>query len=255
MIRTILVDDQKDSLSVLKLLLEEYCPDVNILEMCQTSTEGIHAIIKQQPDLVFLDIEMPLVNGFDLLERVKQYKLAVIFTTAYHHYAIKAIRYSALDYLVKPINPKELVIAIQRYNQNNVNHAGTSSNNEQFQFLIDKLSKKDHTFNKIAIPNMEGFKLLYLDDIVYCEADDNYTHIYLKNKTRITASRILKDIQSLLEDYPAFVRIHHSYLINLNEVSQYIRGEGGQVIMNDGSQLSVSRNKKEALMKYMIKGD
>lgn len=255
MIRTILVDDQKDSLSVLKMLLDEHCPEVNILEMCTSPTEAIQAIIRQQPDLVFLDIEMPLVNGFDLLERVKHYKLAVIFTTAYHGYAIKAIRYSALDYLLKPINPRELVTAIQRYSQNILNNSPIVSNKEQFQFLIDKLSKKDHTFNKLAIPNLEGFKLLYLNDIIYCEAEDNYTHIYLKNKTKITASRILKDIQSLLEDYPTFVRIHHSFIINLNEVSQYVRGDGGHVIMNDGSQLSVSRNKKEILMKYLVKGD
>ena len=252
MIRTILIDDQKDSLSVLKILLEEHCPEVNILDLCASSMDGINAIIKLEPDLVFLDIEMPLVNGFDLLERVKHYKLAVIFTTAYHHYAIKAIRYSALDYLVKPINPSELIFAVQRYNQNILSQSNKSSNKEQYQFLIDTLSKKEHTYHKLAIPNMEGFKLIHVDDIIYCEADDNYTHVHLKDKTKITASRILKEIQSLLEEYPIFLRIHHSYLINLNEINQYVRGEGGHVIMNDGVHLSVARSKKEILMKYMI---
>ena len=249
MISTILIDDEPNSLSALQLILQEHCPEVVILKSCSSPQEGIEAIHTLHPDLIFLDIEMPLVNGFDLLEKVKNYSLSVIFTTAYHHYAIKAVRYSALDYLVKPIDPKELIEAVERYKL----LKSKTNNIEQFQFLLDKLSQKDHTLKKIAIPNMEGFKLINIEDIMYCIADDNYTHIHLKNKAKITASRTLKDIQLLLSDYDYFFRIHHSYLINLKEVNQYIKGEGGHVVMNDEAELNVSRSKKDILMKYLVK--
>lgn len=246
MIQTVLIDDEINSLSSLEILLGEYCPEVNILEKCPTAQAGIQAINRLHPDLIFLDIEMPVLNGFDLLEQIKHLSLSVIFTTAYHHYAIKAIRYSALDYLLKPLDPKELIQAVHRYNHQNPRPVA-----EQFQFLIDKLSQKEHTLKKIAIPNMEGFKLVSVEDIVRCEADDNYTHIFLKNKIKITASRTLKEIQLVLEEYDTFIRVHHSSLVNLNEISQYVRGEGGYVIMSDGSHIDVSRTKKEALLKYL----
>ena len=191
---------------------------------------------------------MPVLNGFDLLEMVKNYPLAVIFTTAYQHYAVKAIRYSALDYLLKPVDYKELIQAVHRY----INQK-SRPNPEQFQFLIDKLSQKEHTTKKLAIPNMEGFKLVSIDDIISCEADDNYTHILLKDRSKITACRTLKEIQQLLDDSAIFIRVHHSSLININEVDQYVRGEGGYVIMSDGSHINVSRNKKETLLKYLMK--
>ncbi len=249
MIRAILIDDESNSLSALRLTLEEHCPEVQVMEACQSPGKGIESILKNKPDLIFLDVEMPEMNGFELLEQIKHQSLSVIFTTAYHHYAINAIRYSALDYLVKPIDPMELLEAIERYKTKK----WTNGNNEQFQFLLDQLLQKDHVLKKVAIPNMEGFKLVNIEDICYCEADDNYTHIHLKNKTKITASRTLKDIQTLFSDYPYFVRIHHSNLININEVTQYVRGEGGYVIMNEGSELAVSRNKKEMLIKYLTK--
>jgi two-component system LytT family response regulator len=256
MIRTILIDNEKDSLSALRIVLEEYCPEIEIVAVCQSAPDGVTSIIKNKPELIFLDIEMPLMNGFELLEKVKDQQLSVIFTTAFHHYAIIAIRYSAIDYLVKPIDPHELVLAVNRYIQGRKIH--TTSNLDQFQFLIDTLSQKAHTYKKLAIPNLEGFKLVHVDDILYCEADDNYTYIYIKNPNgknpiKIIASRILKDIQHLLSEYDMFVRIHHSYLVNLNEVNQYVRGEGGHVVMHDGTVLAVSRNKKEALMKYIGK--
>lgn len=248
MIRTILIDDEQNSLSSLEILLGEYCPEVNILDKCNTAQAGIASVTRNLPDLIFLDIEMPVLNGFDLLEQIKHHSAAVIFTTAYHHYAIKAIRYSAIDYLLKPVDPRELIQAVQRYTNQNSRPAL-----EQFQFLIDKLSQKEHTHKKMAIPNMEGFKLVSVEDIIRCEADDNYTHIFLKNKLKITASRTLKEIQLVLEEYDMFIRVHHSSLVNLNEISQYIRGEGGYVIMNDGSHINVSRNKKEALLKYLTR--
>jgi len=248
MIKVILIDDEENSLSSLEILLTEYCPEVQIMDKCQSVQTGLSAIANYQPDLIFLDIEMPVLNGFDLLESIKNFPLAVIFTTAYQHYAIKAIRYSALDYLLKPIDYKELILAIHRYV-----HQNSRPNTEQFQFLIDKLSQKKHTTRKLAIPNLEGFKLVSVEDIISCEADDNYTHILLKEKVKITACRTLKEIQHLLEDYELFIRVHNSFLININEVNQYVRGEGGYVIMSDGTHINVSRNKKDTLLKYLVK--
>jgi two-component system LytT family response regulator len=248
MIKVILVDDEESCISSLEILLTEYCPEVQIMDKCQSVQTGLSAIILHQPDLIFLDIEMPVLNGFDLLQKIKDFPLSVIFTTAYQHYAIKAIRYSALDYLLKPIDYKELIQAVHRF----VNQK-SKSNTDQFQFLIDKLYQKENTTKKLAIPNLEGFKLVSIDDIISCEADDNYTHILLKNQVKITACRTLKEIQHLLEDSELFIRVHHSFLININEVNQYVRGEGGYVIMNDGSHINVSRNKKDTLLKYLIK--
>lgn len=248
MIHAILIDDEENCLSSLEILLTEYCPEVQIMDKCQSVQAGLSAINLHKPDLIFLDIEMPVLNGFDLLQKIKNFPLSVIFTTAYQHYAIKAIRYSALDYLLKPIDYKELIQAVHRF----VNQK-SSPNKEQFQFLIDKLFHKEHTTKKLAIPNLEGFKLVSIDDIISCEADDNYTHILLKDHVKITACRTLKEIQHLLDDYELFIRVHHSSLININEVSQYVRGEGGYVIMSDGSHINVSRNKKETLLKYLVK--
>jgi len=248
MIKVILIDDEENSLSSLGILLIEYCPEVQIMDKCQSVQAGLASIKLHQPDLIFLDIEMPVLNGFDLLEQIKDFPIAVIFTTAFQHFAIKAIRYSALDYLLKPIDFKELIQAVQRYIQQN-----SKPNTAQFQFLIDKLSQKEHTVKKLAIPNLEGFKLVSIDDIISCEADDNYTHITLKSHDKITACRTLKEIQHLLQDYELFIRVHHSSLININEVTQYVRGEGGYVIMTDGSHINVSRNKKDTLLKYLVK--
>ena len=233
-------------LSSLEILLNTHCPSVKILRKCQSALDSLSLIANLEPDLIFLDIEMPIMNGFDLLEHIRSNPVSVIFTTAFHQYAIQAIRYSALDYLLKPIDPKELFQSIQRLETQE-----SKPSFEQFQFLVDKISQKEYTHKKLAIPNLEGFKMISIDDIVYCEADDNYTHINLKDDTKIIASRTLKEIQRLLDDYPFFIRVHHSFLINLNEVLQYVRGDGGYVMMSNGSHINVSRNKKKNLLRYL----
>ncbi len=246
MIKAILIDDEMNCLSSLEILLNTHCPSVKILRKCQSARDSLPLIANLQPDLIFLDIEMPVMNGFDLLERIQNNPVSVIFTTAFDQYAIKAIRYSALDYLLKPIDPKELVQSVHRLEAQR-----SKPSLEQFQFLIDKISQKEHTHKKLAIPNLEGFKMISVDDIIYCEADDNYSHIIFKDDTKILASRTLKEIQSLLDEYHIFIRVHHSFLININEVVQYVRGDGGYVMMSDGSHINVSRNKKNNLLKYL----
>jgi two-component system LytT family response regulator len=245
MINAILVDDEMHCLDTLSILLEEYCPEVQILEKCTSGKAALLAIKQKSPNLVFLDIEMPVMNGFELLEHFHDIPFAVIFTTSYDQYAIKAIHFSALDYLLKPIDPKELVAAVQK-----VQRLKNLPSLEQFQVLLNHVQNKGSNFTKMAVPTTEGYELIDTEDIMRCEADDNYTHIYLKSKNKVIACRSLKEIEAQLKGYPFFIRVHHSYIVNLNEVKKYVRGEGGYVIMSDNSTVNVSRSRKEALLKW-----
>ena len=245
MIKAILVDDEIHGLETLGIHLADYCPNVQVMEKCNSAKKALDAIHRLNPDLVFLDIEMPVMNGFELLEQFEEIPFAVIFTTSYDQYAIKAIRFSALDYLLKPVDPKELIAAV-----NKVDKQKNPPSNEQLKMLMDQLQHKDGRISKIAIPTTEGFELIPADEVVRCEADDNYTHIFLKNKTKIIASRTLKEVEEQLREFPSFIRVHHSYIVNLNEVVRYVRGEGGYVVMTDGSTVNVSRSSKESLLKH-----
>jgi two-component system, LytTR family, response regulator len=245
MINAILIDDEKHCLDTLSILLEEYCPEVQILDKCNSAKTALLAIKQKSPSLVFLDIEMPVMNGFELLEHFHEIPFAVIFTTSYDQYAIKAIHFSALDYLLKPIDPKELVAAVQK-----VQRLKSLPSLEQFQVLLNHVQNKGSNFTRMAVPTTEGYELIDTEEIMRCEADDNYTHIYLKNKNKVTACRTLKEVEAQLQGYPSFIRVHHSYIVNLNEVKKYVRGEGGYVIMSDNSTVNVSRSRKEALLKW-----
>ena len=245
MIKAILVDDELHGLETLSILLADYCPEVKVMEKCPSAKKALDAIEKQKPDLVFLDIEMPVMNGFELLEQFDQIPFSVIFTTSYDQYAIKAIRFSALDYLLKPVDPKELVAAVHK-----ITKQKHPPSNEQLEMLMSQLQHKESKFTKIAVPTLEGFELIPVDDIVRCEADDNYTHLFLKNKTKIIASRTLKEMEEQFGAFTYFLRVHHSYIVNLNEVSKYVRGDGGYLVMTDGATVNVSRSRKEALLKY-----
>ena len=245
MIKAILIDDEVHCLDTLNMLLSDHCPDVQVIEQCVLAKKGLEAIEKLKPDLVFLDIEMPVMNGFELLEQLSNISFPIIFTTSYDQYAIKAIRFSALDYLLKPIDPKELISAVKKVQEER--HLPMA---EQFQILLNQIQGKGGGFSKIAVPTAEGFELIYAEQIIYCEANDNYTHFILKNKNKIIACRTLKEIEEQLQGFPFFVRVHNSYLVNLNEVTRYIRGEGGYLVMSDGTSVSVSRSRKEALLKH-----
>ena len=245
MIKAILIDDEVHCLDTLNMLLSDHCPDVQVIEQCVLAKKGLEAIEKLKPDLVFLDIEMPVMNGFELLEQLSNISFPIIFTTSYDQYAIKAIRFSALDYLLKPIDPKELISAVQKVQEER--HLPMA---EQFQILLNQIQGKGSGFSKTAVPTAEGFELIYAEQIICCEANDNYTHFFLKNKNKIIACRTLKEIEEQLQGFPFFVRVHNSYLVNLNEVTRYIRGEGGYLVMSDGTSVNVSRSRKEALLKH-----
>jgi two-component system, LytTR family, response regulator len=244
MIKAILIDDETHCLDTLSILLKEYCRDVQVMEQCGSAANGIKAIRKSKPDLVFLDIEMPGMNGFDLLEQFTEIPFAVIFTTSYDQYAIKAIRFSALDYLLKPIDPDELISAVKK-----VQEQRPLPVMEQFQMLLKQFQHEGYQFNKIAVPTLEGYELIPADQVILCEADDNYTHLFKKGSSKIIACRTLKEIEVQLHVFPSFIRVHHSYIVNLNEVTKYVRGEGGYLLMSDGSTVNVSRSRKEALLK------
>jgi len=245
MIKAILIDDEVHCVETLSLLISEYCPEVQVMERCKSAKEGLAAVKKHDPALIFLDIEMPVMNGFEFLEQFTDSPVAVIFNTSYELCAIKAIRFRAWDYLLKPIEPNELVSAVKKVQEQR--HLPFA---EQFQMLLKQVQGKNSSFNKIAVPTSEGFELLPADQVVYCEADDNYTHLFLKNKSKIIACRTLKEMEEQLVDFHFFVRVHHSYMVNLNEVTKYIRGEGGYLVMSDGTSVNVSRSRKDALMKW-----
>jgi two-component system LytT family response regulator len=244
MIKAILIDDEVNCLNSLNKLISDFCPEVQVDDLCRSGKKALESIERIGPELVFLDIEMPVMNGFELLEHFKQIPFSVIFTTGYDQYAIKAIRFSALDYLLKPIEPKELIAAVHKVQvQKNPPFA------EQFRMLMDQIQHRETGLTKIAVPTSEGFELILADQIIRCEADSNYTRLFLKNRTRIVACRTLKEIEEQLHNFNYFLRVHHSYIVNLNEVTKYIRGEGGYLVMADGSTVNVSHSRKDALLK------
>ena len=246
MIKAIVIDDEMHCRKTLSILLKEYCPDVQVMEQCSDAQTGLEAIKKLKPDLVFLDIEMPHMNGFEMLEQFSEIPFAVVFTTGYDQYAIKAFRFSALDYLLKPVEPKELIAAVHKIQaQKKLPEA------EQFQLLLKQVQGKEQHFNKLALPTLGGFELMPADQLMRCEADDNYTHLYFKNKNKITACRTLKEVEEQLEDFNFFIRVHQSHIVNLNEVIRYMHGDGGYLILSDGTSVNVSRSRKEMLLKTL----
>jgi two-component system LytT family response regulator len=245
MINAIIVDDEPYCCEALAILLERYCPQVAVKGIYHSGADALRAIREQPPQLLFLDIEMPRMNGFELLEKIKDLSFELIFTTSYDQYAIKAIRFSALDYLLKPIDREELVRSVQKVAQRL-----QSPLPQQIDLLFQKLQSPTHLFSKIAIPTMEGLQMVAVDHIVHCTSDSNYTILTLKDQQRIIASRTLKEIEELLEEH-SFVRVHHSNVVNLNEISKYVKGEGGYLVMSDGSTINISRSRKDGLLKKL----
>ena len=245
MIRTIIVDDEPYASELLASLLKRYCPETEVIQICNSAEAGFTAIQNMKPDLVFLDIEMPHMNGFDLLEKLTPVSFDFIFTTSYDQYAIKAIRISALDYLLKPVDPNELKAAVEK-------HITRKSRllPQQLDILLAQLQHPRTLPNRIALPTMEGLQMIPISNILFCTSSSNYTILTLKDNQKLTISRTLKEIAEMLEEHP-FLRVHHSYLVNLNEIKKYIRGEGGSLLMSDGSTIDVSRSKKDQLLKQL----
>lgn len=248
MIKAIIVDDEPYSCESLVTLLERYCPIVKVADICYSGETALASIREQQPQIVFLDIEMPKMNGFEMLEKLPEINFEIIFTTSYDQYAIKAIRFSALDYLLKPVDREELQKAVQKVTQQQTHQLP-----QQLEILLQKVRQPVSTIQKIALPTLEGLQMVAVDSIITCASDSNYTIFLLKNKQKLVVSRTLKEIEEMLDEYP-FLRVHNSYMVNLNEVNKYIKGEGGYLIMSDDSSVDVSRSRKEILLRKLQAG-
>ena len=248
MIRTTIVDDEPYCCESLEALLERYCPEVDVIGILTNGVDALKIIRQQQPDLVFLDVEMPKLNGFEMLEQLPAINFDLVFTTSYDKYALKAIRFSAIDYLLKPVDREELQKAVQKVIQRSQRPIA-----QQLEILMQKVRNPFSSVGKIALPTMEGLQMVPIDSIITCESDSNYTIVQMKNKQKLVVSRTLKDIEEMLEEH-GFVRVHHSYLVNMNEIEKYVKGEGGYLVMSDGSSVDVSRSRKELLMKKLLPG-
>ena len=248
-INALIIDDESACTESLTLELGMYCPQVKVLACCHSAAEGLSAIIKHKPDLVFLDIEMPRMNGFELLNQLQQINFEIIFVTAYDQFAMKAFKFSAVDYLLKPIVYEDLIAAVNKVEQRIIKSLGT----DHLEAVLANINFLHNNLSTIAIPSLEGLEFVQVDDINYCEAQVNYTCIHMTDGGSLLLSKTLKNVESMLENHH-FIRIHQSYLINITHIKKYIRGQGGYVIMRNGANLPVSRNKKEDFIKKISNG-
>jgi two-component system LytT family response regulator len=244
MLTAIIIDDEQMGRIALKQKLKDYCPDIRLVGEAKNGEEGIVLIESLHPDIVFLDIEMPRLGGFDMLNRIPKKTFHLIFTTAYDHYAIKAIRYAAFDYLLKPIDIEELKAAVSKIKKDD-----TNDTEKKISALEQNLQNKSG-LKKLAIHTLEGLLFFDTEDIVQLEASSNYTTIYFNNQPKLIASKTLKDFEELLPE-DIFFRSHHSHIINLNYIKRYIKGDGGKIELKNGRYADVSRRKKEEFLKLI----
>ncbi len=244
-LKAVLVDDERSSLQNLQQKLTEFCPDISIIAAAEKPEEAILLIRQHKPDVIFLDIEMPRMSGLRMLEQLTDYSGEIIFTTAYNHYAVDAIRMSAFDYLVKPVSITELQNAIARlvkYKQ--------SETKERLDILRQSLSESKSQEDKIAVPTGEGIEFIRIKNIIHIESSSNYSKIFLAEGKNMLVTKLLKDFEDILLPYK-FYRVHNSHLINLSYIKKYIRGDGGQVVMQDDTYIDVARRKKEEFLRLI----
>lgn len=243
MIRTVVIEDEEYSRTMLVRLLRDHCKDINVVAEADSVNSGLAAIAQHKPELVFLDIELGSGTSFEILERLPEINFELIFTTAYDHYALKAIKFCAIDYLLKPIDVSDLLVAVAKAEK----RLNRQYLNKNLEVLLNNIRTGSQESHKIALPTLEGLLFVKVSDIVYCESDGPYTRFFLKRNEKIVTSKHLKEYEDLLGGYN-FFRIHKSYLVNLQEIQKYMRGEGGYLIMSNGASLNVSKQRKEAFM-------
>lgn len=236
-LRAILVDDEKHSLETTSILIRKFCSDVEIIAELNQPIEAVEIINREEPDLLFLDISMPQMNGFELLNVLTYKDADVIFTTAYDEYALEGFKHGATHYLVKPIEASDLVESVQRVKRKRMEGKSQPSGTQGLK-------------PKIPISSLNGIELIEVEQIIRCESDGNYTTIVLPQR-KVTVSKTLKEIEKQLTDFPYFFRLHNSHLVNLNHVSKYIRGEGGSVVLTNNEEIGVSRSKKLELLEVL----
>ena len=243
--KAVIIDDEAKGRLALKEKLKQYCPGVEVVAEASNGKEGIAAIEMHHPQIIFLDIEMPVMNGFEMLNNISDKNFHIIFTTAYDQYAIKAIKYAAFDYLLKPIDIEELKTSVLKLDTKETLQTG-----KQIELLQQNMQQPKKNLHKLAIPTLEGLFFYDINDVVHLEANSNYTHIHFLNKTKILASKTLKEFEELLPG-DIFFRPHHSHLINLNYIKRYIKGDGGQIELQNGTYVDVSRRKKDEFLKVI----
>lgn len=242
-IKSIIIDDESKARQLLKAMLEEYCPNVEVLASCENLPEGIKAIKKLQPQLIFLDIEMPGYNGLEILDFFNddEINFSIIFTTAYNHFAIQAFKLSAVDYLLKPIEGEELEQSVQRFAA-----LQTKQNYKHLQELVQTKQLK-----KISVATAQSIKFLELSDILFLKGDGAYTLFHLKNGSELLSSKNLKQYEDILKEHQDFYRCHKSYIININYVSDIIKSDGNFVMINETHKVGLSSEKVNELLKLM----
>ncbi|MCO5285884.1 MAG: LytTR family DNA-binding domain-containing protein [Chitinophagaceae bacterium] len=245
MLRAILIDDEENNLKSLNVKLRNHCPEIEVVALCAKAQDGLEQIEILHPDVVFLDIEMPIMNAFTLLRKLSWRNFELIFVTAYNHYAVQAIKFSALDYLVKPVEVKDLKIAVSRVLEKKMN-----SPNQRLELLLENVLGQQKEMKKIAVSSSTGLQFLKIAHIVFLEAAGNYTQLVMADSKKFMTSRTLKEYEEML---PAdtFIRIHNSHIINKNYIEKYVRGEGGQVILEGGAILDISKRKKSEFLKII----
>jgi two-component system LytT family response regulator len=243
MYSALIVDDETKSRLTLSILLGKYCPTINVIGEASTVEEGVCQIEKLDPDLLFLDVQLKDGTGFDILSRLKDVRGKIVFTTAFNQYAIQAFKFSAFDYLLKPIDPDQLISLAERLEKKSPSTEVT----QQLQIL----SENKNQITKIALNSTHGIYYISIDDIIRCEADSNYTSFFLKDATKIVVAKSLKEYEEMLSGIN-FFRVHKSHLVNLHYVKMY-DNHSGKVILNDGFQVEVARRRKDALLTILVK--
>src|ERR1700741_578143 len=242
--KAILVDDEPDGIRALKKMLEVHCPQITIEATCSNAQIAKEKITEVHPDVIFLDIQMPGKSGLELLTELPSRNFEVIFVTAHNEYMLQALQYSAADYLLKPVDEDRLIEAVHRVEKK----LEAGKKEERTEALMHNLSKAGKPSEmRLCLPTLKGFIVLKLEDIIYCEAERSYTIFHLEGKKVVTVSRPLLEYEHLLQD-TSFLRIHNSFLINMQHVKEYQKGEGGLVILSDGTEIEVSRRKKDMFL-------
>lgn len=243
----IIVDDERSALQALQYELETYCPELSVSAVFKDPLDALQWITANDVDVVFLDIEMPVMNGFDLLEKLPELPFDVIFVTAYDQFAIRAFDFNAVDYLLKPVRKAKLIEAVQKV----VHRQRQRLDKNGLEALIQNIRVQAHTgLEQIALPTSEGFTMVHVNEITYLQADSNYTWVVTGSGKKYLVAKTLKEMESMLQ-FPQYFRAHKSYLVNLNHVDRYIRGQGGYLVMRDNHQVPVARAQRSELMRML----
>jgi two-component system LytT family response regulator len=248
MIRAVIIDDEKNNIDNLQGLLQKHCPQVEVVAFALSAADGVKTISQHQPNLVFLDIQMPGRNGFDMLQSLPRHDFEIIFVTAFDQYGIQAIKFSAIDYLLKPVNIQELKIAIEKAAVKSKQRKQNLQLENLLELLQNREQKNEH---RLALPTTKETRFINLEQIIRCESSNTYSSFYLTDGQKIMVSKPIFEYEEILRDY-GFIRCHQSHLVNKTKVKSWVREDGGYLLLEDGSQIPVSRNKKESVAEVLL---